>query len=86
MNVRGELIDLINRLIAVPETEDEEIRIANRISYLSPDENWSDYLFYSEECVLPGGRVDVECVVDKILGARPEKQYGEQPSDAKDQP
>ena len=53
MNVRGELIDLINRLIAVPETEDEEIRIANRISYLSPDENWSDYLSIRKNAYFP---------------------------------
>jgi len=53
MNVRGELIDLINRLIAVPETENEEIRIANRISYLSPDENWSDYLSIRKNAYFP---------------------------------
>jgi len=71
MDARAELITLIERLLAVPATEEEEQAITDRISLLSPDPAWSDYLFYSDAFQQPDGHPDVIRVVDKILNTKP---------------
>lgn len=71
MDARAELISLIERLLAVPETEEEEHAITDRISFLSPDPAWSDYLFYSDAFLQTDGHPDVPRVVEKMLRAKP---------------
>nr|WP_315384909.1 hypothetical protein [uncultured Sphingomonas sp.] len=71
MEARAELITLIERLLAVPATEEEEQAVTDRISLLSPDPAWSDYLFYSDAFLQPDGHPDAARVVEKILSAKP---------------
>ncbi len=70
MDNRQELIDLISRLVAVQYPENEESYLISRISELSLDPEWSDYIFYPKEFIRSDGSVDIEMVVDKILSPK----------------
>ena len=67
MDTRNELIELITCLVAVPATEDDEQAVIARITALSPDPAWSDYIFYTKEFIRSDGSVEVERIVDKLL-------------------
>jgi hypothetical protein len=71
MERREELIHLIKRLTTLDFTEDEEPALVARIKHLSPDPEWSNYIFYSEEYVGADGVLDAERLVDKLLSYRP---------------
>jgi hypothetical protein len=70
MNARMELGLLLAELWdGVTETRSEEI--AERANELSPDPDWSDYLFHSEEFVGEEDRLLLEKLLDKIFSYRP---------------
>lgn len=70
-NKKKELIDLIEKFIAIAPTQEEEDHIVARIEELSPDTYWSDYIFYSKEFKRADGSTDVEKIVDKLFDYKP---------------
>ena len=52
-------------------TEDRDAELGDMISQLSPDPEWSDYIFYSDEFIEKNGKLDVEKFLDKIFSYKP---------------
>jgi len=70
MDARAEMEQLITELLnGAGEARSEEI--AERINELSPDPNWSDYLFYSEEFVSEDGTLLMKDFLDKVFSHKP---------------
>lgn len=69
MNARAELGQLITELWdGASETRSK--LIAERANELSPDPNWSDLIFYSEEFIGEGGTLLLDKLLDEIFSYR----------------
>lgn len=68
---REELRALIAKLVSLDYQENDEIALLDRVNYLSPNPEWSDYIFYSKEFATAGGGIDIERLMDKIFSYRP---------------
>ena len=66
-----EVKQLIAALLEMSKTEEEEDIIFSRISVLSPDPEWSDHIFHSNEYSQPDGGFDIDGVVAKIFNYKP---------------
>lgn len=64
------ITDLLLELWAVPN-EKRTDEIFEEMNRLSPDPEWSNYLFHSEEFVGTGDVLLVEDLVNKILAYKP---------------
>lgn len=53
------------------KNEEQTQEIAERISGISPDPNWSDYIFHSDEFVGEDDSLNVEGLMDKIFAFKP---------------
>ncbi|MDQ8195652.1 hypothetical protein QEH59_14555 [Coraliomargarita sp. SDUM461004] len=56
---------LIDELMGIPD-EDREQEIVLEINSLSPDPNWSDYIYQSDEYMKEGDVLDLDRIVAKI--------------------
>lgn len=65
-SAKSRLKDLIKKLVAVPDTEEELGKITDEINDLSPDSAWSNYIFYSTEFENADGDIDVDRVIEEI--------------------
>ncbi|CAM3601124.1 hypothetical protein G6L26_015025 [Agrobacterium radiobacter] len=62
-SAKSRLKDLIKKLVAVPDTEEELGKITDEINDLSPDSAWSNYIFYSTAFENTDGNIDADRVV-----------------------
>lgn len=67
-NSRNRLIFLINELVNKSLTEEQEKKICSEIDNLSPDPLWSDYIFWSNDYLLDDNSLDIDKLVEKLLG------------------
>ena len=67
----GNLIDELLVAIEIDLNEENELAIYNKISHLSPDPEWSDYVFHSDEFYREDGTLDIDAVVEKIFSYKP---------------
>ena len=65
-SAKSRLKDLIKKLVAVPDTEEELDKITDEINDLSPDSAWSNHIFYSTEFENADGDIDVDRVIEQI--------------------
>lgn len=68
---KSRLKDLIEKLIAVPETEEELDSLSEETSKLSPDPSWSNYIYYSKDFENSDGSIDIDRVVEKVFQYKP---------------
>ncbi|MCP4933256.1 MAG: hypothetical protein GY927_03415 [bacterium] len=71
MELKIKLNKLIHELISMPTTEKKQDKIFHQIDGLSPDPEWSDYIFHSEEFYNKANTLNVDAVVDKIVSYKP---------------
>lgn len=57
--------ELIAKLMA-SESDAEQSALALEITALSPDPNWSDYIFMSDKFVSDDGRFDIDSFLEEI--------------------
>ncbi len=69
MEARAEMEQLITEL-GNGADEARAGEIAERVNELSPDPNWSDYIFHSDEFIGDEGTLLMEQLLDKILSYR----------------
>lgn len=62
---------LLAQLISAKLSEEEEERVFQEISILSPDPEWSDYVFHSDEFEGSNGDFDYDAFVGKIFSYKP---------------
>lgn len=70
MDARTEMKLLICELLN-EASEARAQEIAEKIDQLSPDPNWSDYLFHSEEFMGDAETLLMEKFLDRIFSCRP---------------
>lgn len=58
---------LIDRLVSLDQTEEEEAQIILLLDRLCPDPEWSKYIFHSDEFYDERSRLDIRAVVNKIF-------------------
>ncbi len=61
------IISLTNALLKRDFSEQSEIDIVNEINELSPDINWTRYLFVDKTCLNEDGSVDRDKFLDKLF-------------------
>ena len=69
--LKNEAILLIKDLLDPDKTEFEVDSIYEKISLISPDPEWSFYIFQSMEFYNKDDELDIEAVVDKIFSYKP---------------
>ncbi len=70
-NDREVLKQLLTRLVSMDASENEEAGLVEQINKLSPDPNWSDYIYQTDDFVAANGTFQIEDLLDKILDYRP---------------
>lgn len=61
------MIELIERLIHPKHSEKEDQEIGLELDHLSPDPNWSDYIFWSDDYLKEDGSMDYDKFFKKIF-------------------
>lgn len=67
----SELRILLSRVVLKNLSDVEEMALVARISQLSPDPEWSDYIFYSDEFFDSHGNLDVDRLIAQMAACRP---------------
>lgn len=70
-NDREVLRDALIRLVSMDASEKEEADLIEQINKISPDPNWSDYIYQTDEFVSAHGAFKIDDVIDKIFAYRP---------------
>ena len=70
MNIQDEFKFLVSELLAVPD-EVREAEILERLDYLSPDPEYTDYIYHSDEFVNEDGNFDLERYTIKVFSYKP---------------
>ena len=65
-----EFIELVKELLKVP-SEDREKVICERLDKISPDPNYSDYIFYSDEFSAKDDSFNFEGLTEKVFNYKP---------------
>lgn len=52
-------------------SEKEEVDLKEKINKVSPDPNWSDYIYQTDAFVSADGAFNIDDVLDKIFSYRP---------------
>lgn len=68
--IREEFIKLILELVEVPDDEREE-EILERLDQISPDPNYSDYIYHSYEFYNDDEVLDVDSLAEKVFSYKP---------------
>lgn len=68
---RERIKQLISNLLGGGTTEDEDIVITSEVSNLSPDPEWSDYIFFSFDYYDENENFLMEKFLDKIFNYEP---------------
>lgn len=63
---KSRIIYLINGLINCDFSENMETNITSELDNIIKDPNWSDYIFWSEDYLLPNGEIDYDKFFEKI--------------------
>ncbi|ERL57015.1 hypothetical protein [Psychrobacter aquaticus] len=66
---------LLEELLSTTSSESRQKDIDNKISKLSPDPFWSDYIFWNEEYVNEDGSINYEKFFDKIAEYPSSNEY-----------
>lgn len=69
VDARQQISELLPRLVN-SQSEEEQDELFQRISILSPDPGWSDYVFHSKEYETETGELKIDEVVEKIMSYR----------------
>lgn len=67
---KSEIARLISQLLS-QKTEEEQDEVYDKIDQLSPDPEWSRYVFHSSEFYDEAENLDIEAVVEKIAAYKP---------------
>lgn len=67
--IKEEFRQLVLELLKVPEEEREEV-IIRRFDYISPDPEYLDYIFHSDEFIT-GDTFDVDSYISKVFSYKP---------------
>lgn len=67
---KSEIARLIRQML-LPQPEEEQDETYEKIGRLSPDPDWSNYIFHSSEFYDEAEDLDVEGVVEKIASYKP---------------
>lgn len=67
----GELRILLSRVVLTDLSDVEEMALVARINQLSPDPEWTDYIFYSDEFFDSHGNLDVDRLISRMAAYRP---------------
>jgi len=70
MEIQDEFKSLVAELLTIPE-ETREIEILERLDFLSPDPEYTDYIYHSDEFVNEDGSFDIERYTNKVFSYRP---------------
>ncbi|BCA63118.1 hypothetical protein HMP09_2352 [Sphingomonas sp. HMP9] len=70
-NDREVLRDSLIRLVSMDVSEKEEDGLIGQINKISPDPNWSDYIYQTDAFVSADGAINIDDVLDKIFAYRP---------------
>jgi len=69
-DLKSEFKALVLELIQVPD-EEREMVISERLDLISPDPNYSNYIFHSEEFVNKDGSFDIDGLAEKVFSYKP---------------
>lgn len=67
---KSEIARLISQMLS-QKTEEEQDAVYDKIDQLSPDPEWSKYVFHSSEFYGEAENLDVKEVVEKIASYKP---------------
>lgn len=70
-NDREVLREALICLFSMDASEKEEADLIEQINRISPDPNWSDYIYQADEFVSADGAFNIDDVLDKIFAYRP---------------
>ena len=64
---KSRILELAQKLIIRDFSEISEVDIVNEINELSPDINWTNYLFVDKTCLNNDGSLDKETFLNKVF-------------------
>ena len=68
---RCEVQKLIKELLEIPDSEEKQTEIFLEISRISPDPEWSNYVFGGSDYYDEDDNLNLEAVMDKIFSYKP---------------
>lgn len=66
MNTKEDFKNLVKELLTSP-SESRSDEIMEKLDVISPDSEFSDYIFYSQEFELADGNFDIDGLADKVF-------------------